>query len=221
MMDKEITTKEDILFFTLSRWDSPISSPSLALAKEFAKTNRVFYVDHPFSFKDLVSNYNSNQIKDRKKVWFGSSTRFSQNSSLPENLIIVTPGLTMPINFLPEGKMYNSLSEFNNKIVLRAIRETIDKFDIKDFIYFNAFDPFFIQKLPGDIKPKVSVYQSMDDISQVAYTHKHGSRLEKEIISNFDVTLTTGKELHRIKNDIKGSAYYHPNAADLDLFKKV
>ncbi|NMM47231.1 glycosyltransferase [Marinigracilibium pacificum] len=219
-MNQDITTNEDIIIFTLSRWDSPISSPSLAIAKEFAKKNRVFYVDHPFSYKDLIGNFDSSQIKQRMNTWFKSDTRFSRPEKLPENLTIVTPGLTVPINFLPQGKLYDYFSNLNDKIILRAITETIEKFDIKDFIFINAFDPFFLQKLPESIKPKVSVYQSMDDISQVAYTHKHGSRLEKETIANYDVTLTTGKELHKIKNQVKGSAYYHPNAADLKLFKR-
>ncbi len=45
----------DVVCFSLSRWDAPISSPAASLAKELAKNNRVFYIEHPYSFKDFIS----------------------------------------------------------------------------------------------------------------------------------------------------------------------
>ena len=39
--------KIDIICFSLSRWDAPISSPALSLAKELGKTNRVFVLSIP------------------------------------------------------------------------------------------------------------------------------------------------------------------------------
>ncbi|HRE53106.1 MAG TPA: hypothetical protein PK339_16935, partial [Flavitalea sp.] len=58
-----INTSADIICFSLSRWDAPISSPALSLAKEFAKHNRVFYIDHPFSWKDLITERNTPQVR--------------------------------------------------------------------------------------------------------------------------------------------------------------
>ncbi len=59
----------------------------------------------------------------------------------------------------------------------------------------------------------------MDDISQVAYSHRHGTRLEEKIISNFDYTLCTSKELTRLKSPFSKNVFFHPNAADIDIFK--
>lgn len=211
----------DIICFSLSRWDSAISSPALSLAKVFAKNNRVFFVEHPFSWKDYYKEKKSPQIISRKEALLKGKNIYSNPPSLPSSLTIVTPKLTIPINFLPPGFLYNAIADYNDKIVLKAIRSVIKDFGLKEYIYVNFFDPYFVQKLPDDIKPLRSVYQSMDDISQVAYSNRHGTRLEEKIIGNFDYTLCTSKELTRLKSPFSPNVFFHPNAADTDIFRRA
>ncbi len=211
----------DIILLSLSRWDAPISSPSFSLAKEFARRNRVFYIDHPFSLKDIITGWKTEKVRKRVNALFRGKNVYTRPAGLPENLTIVTPRMTLPINFLPEGRLYDWLSRINDHIVMDAIRKVIADFHVTDFIYFNAFDPFFCREFPSEIRPLKKVYQSMDDLSQVDYTARHGIRLEKEIIRNSDVTLTTSRELRRIKSRISPSVYYHPNAADFSIFGKA
>lgn len=211
----------DIICFTLSRWDSEISSPALALAIEFAKNNRVFFVEHPFSWKDYLEMRNTKQIQSRKEALLKGKHIYTNPPSLPANLTVVTSQLTVPVNFLPAGGAYNALSRYNDKIVLKAIRQVIKDHQLKEFIYVNFFDPYFVRKMPADIKPLRTVYQSMDDISQVAYSNRHGTRLEEEIIRNFDYTLCTSKELTRLKSAFSPNVYFHPNAADIHIFKRA
>lgn len=211
----------DIICFTLSRWDAVISSPALSLAKEFAKNHRVFYVEHPYSLKDYAKEKNTPAVKARETALLKGKNVFSNPPSLPENLTVVTPRLTIPINFLPEGKLYETLSKWNDRVILKVIRKVIREYDIREFIYINFFDPYFVRKLPSDIRPIRTVYQSMDDISQVEYSNRHGTRLEEEIIRNFDYTLCTSRELVRLKSPFSPNVYLHPNAADNQIFQKA
>lgn len=211
----------DIICFSLSRWDSTISSPALSLAKEFAKTNRVFYIDHPFSWKDYFTGRKTEAIQSRKETLRTGKNPYSHPDSLPANLTVVTTKLTIPINFLPRGILYNQLSALNDRIVLNTIRKIIKDYHLTDFVYINFFDPYFVRSLPQDIKPWRSIYQSMDDISQVSYSDRHGTRLEEEIIRNFDYTLCTSKELTRLKSAFSKNVFFHPNAADTAIFKKA
>ncbi|WEK35688.1 MAG: glycosyltransferase [Candidatus Pseudobacter hemicellulosilyticus] len=211
----------DIICFTLSRWDSEISSPALSLAREFARKNRVFYVEHPFSWKDYRNLRHTPQIQHRKEALLNGKNIYSQPASLPANITVVTPKLTIPINFLPPGWLYNRLAAINDGIVLQAIRQLIRDYQLKDFIYVNFFDPYFVRKMPADIKPLRTVYQSMDDISQVAYSNRHGTKLEEEIIRNFDYTLCTSKELTRLKSAFSPRVFFHPNAADTHIFRRA
>lgn len=211
----------DIICFSLSRSDSAISSPALSLAKEFAKKHRVFYIDHPYSWKDYYKEKNDPKTQWRKDALLKQKNIYSNPSHLPSNLTIVTPGITLPINFLPNGLLYKMLSHRNDQVILKTIRTVIRDFKLKDFIYVNFFDPYFVRQLPPDINAFRSVYQSMDDISQVAYSNRHGTRLEEEIIRHFDYTLCTSKELTRLKSAFSKNVYFHPNAADTGIFKKA
>lgn len=191
----------DIVCFSLSRWDAPISSPAASLAKELSKNNRVFYIEHPYSFKDYLTE--------------GKSA-----GEYPDgNVHVITPPLVYPINFLPEGKLYDSLSALNQKIVLKTLRKVLGKYNIREYIFINFFDPFFLRDIPPDIKPVKFIYQCMDDISQQEYTKKHGVRLENEIVKNADVVLCTSRELTKIKSAISANVHFHPNAADVELFR--
>lgn len=216
-----MTPNYDIICFSLSRSDSAISSPALSLAKEFARNHRVFYIDHPYSWKDYFKEKSEPKTLWRKEALLKQRNIYSNPSHLPANLTIVTPGLTLPINFLPPGFFYDMLSRRNDRVILKTIRSVIHDFRLKDFVYINFFDPYFVRKLPADIKPFRSVYQSMDDISQVAYSNRHGTRLEEEIVSNFDYTLCTSRELTRLKSAFSKNVYFHPNAADTAIFKKA
>lgn len=216
-----VDRKTDIVIFTLSRWDSPISSPSLALAKEFSKNNRVFYIDHPYSFKDFFALYSKDEIQSRKRALIKRESIFKEVKGEDYSFIAATPPITLPINFLPKGRLYNILADYNDKRIFDTLRKLIKQYNIKSFIFINAYDPFFARNFPSDIKPLVKVYQSMDDISQEEYTKKHGVQLEIQMIQSYDITLSTSRELERIKSEYSRNVYYHPNAADLDLFKKA
>lgn len=211
----------DIIIFSLSRWDAPISSPSFSLAKEFAKTNSVFYIDHPFSVKDFLLKYKEPAVQLRKQALLWGKNIYQKAEGLPQKLTMVTPRITIPINFLPKSFLYYLLSRRNDTIIFNTIRQIIRDFSIKKFIFFNAFDPYFCRDFPADIQPLKKVYQSMDDLTQVPYTARHGTRLEEEIIRKFDVTLTTSRELTRLKSRFSDRVYYHPNAADFSIFRKA
>lgn len=210
----------DLIIFSLSRWDAAYSSPSFSLAKEFARTNRVFYIDHPFSIKDFISKFKTPAVQRRKKALLWGENIYTRVNDFPERLVMVTPRITIPINFLPEGPLYDALSRRNDQIVFQTIRRIISDFDVTRFVFFNAFDPYFCRDFPPDIRPVKKVYQSMDDLTQARYTAKHGTRLEADIIRKFDVTLATSQELRRLKSEYSDHVYFHPNAADFKSFQR-
>ncbi len=211
----------DIIIFSLSRWDAAYSSPSFSLAKEFAKNNRVFYIDHPFSLKDFVLRYRAPAIQKRKSALLRGENIYTKSDNFPEKLTMVTPRLTLPINFLPDGSLYNALSRYNDRIIFDCMRRVIRDHNVKQFIFLNAFDPYFCRDFPADIQPLIKVYQSMDDLTQVPYTAKHGTRLEADIVRKFDVTLTTSQELRRLKLKHSNNVFLHPNAADFSSFSRA
>jgi len=210
----------DIIFLSLLRHDWSLASSSLSLAKEFSRKNRIFYIDHPYSVKDLFSAAQSRRFSKRLATIFARRNEYHPVSG-HANMVAVTPALTWPINFFPEGKVYDMLSHVNDAILFSCIRRLISDYHIKDFIYINAYDPYFGLNFPSDIKPLKKVYLSLDDLSQVPYTAKHGIRMEREMMKKYDDTLVTSRELYRLHAPFANKLHYYPNAADFNIFSKA
>lgn len=208
----------DIIYFSLFRWDNPYSSVSLSLGKEFAKNNRVFYLNHPFSVKDVVKYRNEERITSIKSDLYKGKIRYTQ---INEKLISITPNMTLPINWMSEGGLYNMLSKKNDKKIKNAIREIIKKYDIKEYIFINCFNPFFQDILPEEHLPVLNIYQCIDDLSESVYMRKHGLRLEALSAKKADFNIVTSRELKRLMLKHNPEVYISHNAADTGVFQKA
>jgi teichuronic acid biosynthesis glycosyltransferase TuaH len=211
----------DIIMLALPRWDGAYSSTAYSLAKELSRYTRVFYIDNPFTYKDYFASRNAAQIVRRKKALLQGKEIFTSPDAGFPNLIAVTPKLTLPINWLPKGVIYNLLSRWNDKIMMKAIDETIKSYSIKKYAFINSFNPLFGKYFSNRQKPFLNIYHCVDDISKSAYVAKHGTRLENEAVSKADLTLVTSMELKRLKSAHSNAVYYLPNAADVALFQKA
>lgn len=210
----------DIVFFAIARWDASYSSPSFCLATEFAKKHRVFYIDNPVTYKYFLSNFNTPEIKKRRKQLLFRKDIYKRLPATGGELIAVTPPMTIPNNFLPAGSsLYDRISRINDRILSPTLENLIRDFNIEDFLYINSFNPFYVRKFPMFFRPRTYAYLTIDDISQSAHVNKHGVKLEEEMVANADVTFTTSRELRRLKLPFSKEVYVVPNAADVTLFK--
>lgn len=210
-----------IIMLSMSRWDGPFSSASISLAKEFSKNNLVFYVDNPFTIKDLLTQYRRAAIKCRKNALLFGTNIYRKIDPALDHLIAVTPKTVLPINWLPPGNLYDFFSKINNKAVIKAIRKIKSDHGINDYILFNSFNPFYGYDLPKDIQPLLTVYQSRDDISQSAYVSKHGVEMETKAIMDSNLSMATSIELTKKLSSNNKEVHYLPNAANIALFKEV
>ncbi len=210
----------DIIFFSLSRYDDPISFVGFSLAKELAKHNRIFFIEQPFTWKDQLTGATP-AVAKRKQYWKGGQNKYLNDPSFPEKLRYIVPPRMLPVNFLAPGNIYDQLSSWNNNRMYDLIRDIIEENQIRSYIFINCFNPFYIDRFPEDIKPALYAYYCVDDISQVNYTRKHGMRKETNVIKHADICFATGMELQRIKALINPKTYYLPNAGDYSLFSKA
>ncbi|MCE7922756.1 MAG: glycosyltransferase family 1 protein [Haliscomenobacteraceae bacterium CHB4] len=213
----------DIVFFTLFRTDNPYSSISLSMAKELAKTHRVFYVHHPYSLKDLVAGLlrGDKMLRARLPWLLSGRVRYEEEETIPKNFVAAQPPLTLPINWLPKGRIYDFFQRLNNGIVLGSIRKVLRDHDVRNYIYINCYDPFFAGALPKEMGAALCIYHCIDDITQNPYTARHGADLEREAMRHADVTLVTSANLKRLKQPFCGHVETFFNAADVSVFQKA
>lgn len=211
----------DIIYFTLFPWDHPYSSVSLSFTREFAKNNRVFYINHPFTLKDFFSSYQTPQVQKRKSRLLRHQMRYESIPGLPKNVIGVHPPNTLPINWMNNLNWYERFYRFNNRIVLRTIKKVIDDYQLDNFIYLNCFNPFYAGVLPKSFGAKLNIYQCIDDMTQETYTAKHAHRLEEEAIRQADIALVTSRNLWKLKSPLNPNTHIVHNAVDINIFEQA
>jgi glycosyltransferase involved in cell wall biosynthesis len=213
----------DVVFFTLFRTDNPYSSISLSMAKELAKTRRVFYVNHPYSLKDIVQGLRARDPMLRKRLvrLLTGRVGYEALESIPHHFVAVQPPATLPINWLPPGPVYNFFQALNNNIILRTIRKTLRDYGVHNYVYINCYDPFYAGSLPSEMGARCRIYHCIDDITQNAYTDRHGTALENEACRNADLTFVTSTNLYRLKAPFARRIVTYFNAADVTVFQRV
>ncbi|MDZ4668782.1 MAG: glycosyltransferase [bacterium] len=212
----------DLFMFGLTRSDYTLSSVSVAWAKEWAKTNRVFYFDRPFSLKDIQHDWNYPQFEHRKKAILFGLNRYHAMQIGDVSFIQVTPRISLPLNFLPEGGIYNFLNQYNNYVVLEAMHRVIIDFDVENYVYFNSFHPVLVPAIPKSFKvqPLASIYQSLDEISEEPYIARHGIAAEAVAIKQCDIAIGTSTKLcERHANASGRPVHLLANAADYHTFE--
>ncbi|MBL7825067.1 MAG: glycosyltransferase [Saprospiraceae bacterium] len=193
------------------------------MARELAKNHRVIYVNHPYSIKDVVFGLLKGDpwVLRRCLSSFLRRNNYETLDSIPENFLAVHPPMTLPINWLPPGRLYNLLQRWNNHILLRSIRWTLQRENVDKYLYINCYNPFFAGWLPKEMGAVASIYHCIDDITQDAYTARHGYELENEACRNADITLVTSTNLTRLKKPVARRLVTYFNAADIRVFEKV
>jgi hypothetical protein len=213
--------KYDIILNTLFRSDNAYSSVSLSFGKEMAKTHRVFYINHPYSLKDLWDERKKAKLRHRLPKILRGGVHYEQIPEIPTNFVAATPPPTVPINFLPHNGIYDALYQYNRRQVLQTVKQVIRDYAIKDFIYFTCFDPFFAPVLPQSFGAALNVYQCIDDLSTEPYVAKHGVRLETEAAREADIVLVTSTNLKKMFLPIQPETHILHNAVDISIFKNL
>ena len=217
-----MSQRPDILYFTLFPWDNAYSSVSLSFTREFAKHGRIFYINHPYTVKDFVTGLQDPNIKKRRGDLLRNRMRYETVPELPENVIAVHPPLVIPNNFLPPGKMYDYLWQYNHRVVMDTIEQVVKDYQLKDYIYVNCFNPFFGATLPRPrFKPLLNIYQCIDDMYEDVYTARHAAKLEEKAIAEADVVTVTSLNLKKIKEHLNPKMYTLHNAVDSTIFEQA
>ncbi|SMG41750.1 Glycosyltransferase involved in cell wall bisynthesis [Marivirga sericea] len=204
--------KSKIVILALSKWDGEYSSTTFSLAKAFSEKKEVIYIDKPVTWKDYLLS-----VSKKKKPGAIKNKFFSYTLEyLNDNLIIFYPPATIPINFLPKNFLYKKLKRINEKILFNSLNKCLEKLNWEKFIYLNIFNPFFDHT--NHIQPILSIYYTVDNISESAYVKKHGVWLEPDLMKKADVNLATSLMLKKAGEKYSKKIYHLPNAADLQIF---
>lgn len=207
---------KDIVVVGLQPWDNEIGSNCKNIAIEFAKNNRVLYVNYPLdriSIKreannplvakriDIINNKRNNLIQINNNTW-----------QLYPNCVLES------INWIPSTFIFRFFNKINNWRFAAEVKKAIDKLNFKDFILFNDSDMFRSYYLAELIKPKLSMYYTRDNMMSVPYWYKHGHKLEPELVEKSDVVTANSTYLAQIAKQHNKNSFYVGQGCETEAF---
>lgn len=210
----------DFIFITQTRWDG-VPSTSYSIAVELARTHRVFFIDKPYTWKDILLITKDRGIRTRSKTYFLGKDRYRSVAGLSEKFRAVVSYLVLPTNWLPPGPLYRFFLNRNRARMQSLLNKLIRDEGIRRYVVFNSFNPFYPLDLKLHPKPVVSIYQCVDNMAASHYLRKHGPYLEREVVQKADMLLATSKDIIKTFEKLGYRFEYLPNAANVELFSKA
>ena len=182
---------KDIIVVGIQAWDIEIGSNCKNIALEFAKNNRVLYVNPPMVRSTMTKDKHKESIQKRIKIKKGLAPDLVEIGANLWNLYPKT--LVESINWIGAHSIFKILNKRNARSYTNNIKSAVSRLDFKNVILFNDSSMFLGLHLRKLLQPDIYVYYMRDYLVKVPYWQKHGEQLEPEVVKDADL-LTTNSE---------------------------
>jgi len=211
-------TNRDILITGIQSWDIEIGSNCKNIALEFAKNNRVLYVNAPL---DRITKWkNAADPLVKKRI---DRLRSKEDLvKIGENLWNLFPRTTLEsINGLPFKALFRYLNRINNKRFARQIKKAAKRLGFQDYILFidsDMFRSFYLKEL---LSPKLLCYYTRDNLLAVPFWQKHGYDFEPALMAKSDLVCANSTYLAALATKYNPDSFYVGQGCDFSLYDKT
>jgi glycosyltransferase involved in cell wall biosynthesis len=215
-------TNRNILCISGTEWHGNYIKAVVELMKVLSAHNKILFVENAYTYKDAIAG-----VKGKNKVDYiqalGFKSRISQVQ--PEQggtVYILTPPLVFPVSFLPPGKFYEAMLNYNGWLLRASIRKALKQLDMNhQLINFVSFNPGMGVMTGRRLKEKTLIYHCYDEVKGAhPWLSKHGVKLEQIFLKMVDAVIVTSKGLFKSKCNETERCYVVNNAVKASLFRQ-
>jgi glycosyltransferase involved in cell wall biosynthesis len=211
--------KRDIIVVGIQPWDIEIGSNCKNIAVEFARHNRVLYVNAPLDRITRYKEKSTPKIRKRILVEQGKETDLVK---IEENLWNLYPkGITESINWISSEWFYDLLNKRNSRIFAHAIDSAAKRLGFRNYILFNDSSMFLGLYLKELLNPSVYVYYMRDYLTKNPYWRRQGVRLEPQLIRKADVVVNNSTLYADYGRQFNKHSYMVGQGCDVSLFNDI
>lgn len=197
-------------------WDYYVGSNCKNIAEEFAKNNRVLYVNEPLNRLTSIRDKNCEEVKMRHEVIRGEKDGLME---VGENIWTLYPKrMVESINWVPRSPLYTYLNKRNNRIFCEEIQEAIDALSFKDVILFNDSHIFLGYYSVEMLEPDLSIYYIRDNLVSQDYFAKHGKEMEPKLAAKYDAVVANSDYLANYLRPYNSKSVMVGQGCDFSLF---
>ncbi len=182
---------KDIIVIGIQPWDIEIGSNCKNLALEFAKDNRVLYINAPTDRISMIRERKSAKMVKRKRIRNGLEPSLVQIA--PNLWNLYPPTITESINWIPVPFIFGYMNKMNAVRFAKDIDKATRALQFKNPILFNDSSMFLGAHLKELIKPQFYIYYIRDYLIKNPYWKKHGVKIEPVTISKANLVVTNSQ----------------------------
>ncbi|WP_417876567.1 glycosyltransferase [Winogradskyella sediminis] len=206
----------DIIVIGIQPWDIKIGSNCKNIAAEFAKHNRVLYVNPPL---DRITKYKQKQeehIQKRLKIAKGEAPDLQKIEHNLWNLYPKT--LIESINWINNAFVYDFFNKRNTKLFAQDINAAATRLGFNNVLLFNDSSMFLGLYLKNYLNPDVYTYYVRDNLIKVPYWKKHGERIEPQVIAQADVVVNNSEYYVDYTSKYNAHSFMVGQGCDVTMF---
>ena len=184
---------ENILMLCQQSWDIGIATNAKNLAKEFAKHNRVLYINMPLDINTVLRGFGQPEVQKRLRVLAGQAESLVQGEP---NVWVLTPRvLGISINWVSSRGAFKVLNRLNSKLLAASIAQAAQGLGLDSYYLFQDGIIFQGLELKRLLAPRLSIYYLRDYMLAVPYFRRHGPWVEAQLIEQADVVVANSAYL--------------------------
>lgn len=206
----------DIIIVGIQAWDIEIGSNCKNIAQEFAKHNRVLYVNPPLNWVTRLKQKHKESVQKRIQIAQGKREDIEV---IEDNLWNLFPKTTIDsINWIKSHSLFKLINKRNSRRFATDIKSAADRLGFKDYILFNDSSMFLGLHLKEYLKPEVYTYYVRDNLVKDPYWKKHGARMEPEVIKEADVVVNNSEYYVDYSSKFNNNSFMVGQGCDVSMF---
>jgi glycosyltransferase involved in cell wall biosynthesis len=210
---------KDIIVVGIQPWDIEIGSNCKNIAIEFARNNRVLYVNSPLDRISRFKERNKEKIKKRIRIKNGDEPDLVQ---LDDQFWTLYPKrMIESINWIKSSSIFSFMNKRNAEIFSKDILDAAQRLGFKDFILFNDSSMFLGLHLKELLQPVLYVYYMRDYLTKNPYWKKHGVSIEPQLIRKADVVVNNSTLYAEYGMQFNRHSYMVGQGCDTSLFNDL
>lgn len=207
-----------------TEWGGNYIKPTVELMKILSSQNKLLFVNSPYTLADVFAGITGKKKIDLKRA-LGISNRLSNVTPVEiegANVYVLTPPISLSINFLSKGFLYRAALNFNAWLVRGSVKKALKKLEMTDnLIHIVAFNPGMGLINGRRYGEKTLIYHCYDEVrGGDAWLKKHGVWLEEAFMKITDGVIVSSRGLFESKVKQCPNCYIVKNAVNLELFSQ-
>lgn len=206
-MEHRFIKDRDIVMFSMQPWDAPTACNFKEMALEFAKHNRVIYVNRTADRISVIRHGADPLIQARLDTVKNGT---GELISIQPNLWVHNPRTILEsLNWMPLTALFEAANRINSKRLAKEINKIIRQLGFTNVLLINDNDFFRGIDLKELVHCSDYIFYIRDYLNFQPWFRRHGPRMEKKMIEKSDLIVANSLYLANY------AARYNPNSYDI------